>query len=94
MENYLDFKGLLMTRVNNNSKGLDIPIADRLLEKSEYLQSELQNDFERTKSLRTHKDLKKMRIDLPKIVSRKELPFHLRRLESEKSKTVPSLDDP
>lgn len=53
VEDYLDFRGLLMTRVNSNSIGMGIPVADRLIEKSGFLRNELNNELEKSRQART-----------------------------------------
>ena len=93
----MEFKGLLMTKVNCNTVGLDIPVANRLVEKSVYLKTELENEMERTRCIRGHKDLRKMKIELPKIKQKKAFPHYIVNLQKKASKVktrVLDLDDP
>jgi hypothetical protein len=70
MQNYADFKGLILSKIDLNSLGLNIPYVDKVVQGSDLLRNKLLKDLESSiihNKSQNEKSVIKMKIELPKI---------------------------
>lgn len=96
MSNYPDFKGLILSKIDLNTLGLNIPYVEKVVEGSEFLRSKLLKEME--DSVVTHnnsaqeKSVFKLKVELPKIKTKFPLKKEYGRVTVYKE--AKNLDDP
>ena len=95
MSDYLDFRDLIIPKIDLNSLGLSIPYVDKVVGQSDFLKERLLNAAEKSKSLKDsdkEKSVVKMKIELPKIKTKFPLQKEYGRVTVQK--IIRNLDDP